>query len=60
MTPPTLFELELPDGRIPMDGKDDATPEENDAWQWENTLLRWRRGDFSRSETPVDVMFEIK
>ncbi|HBJ86552.1 MAG TPA: hypothetical protein DDZ88_22390 [Verrucomicrobiales bacterium] len=55
-----LLDLELPAGRIPTDEKDTATPEQNDAWQWENTRMRWERGDFSRSDTPVNVMFEIK
>lgn len=60
MISPHLLDLELPVGRIPMAGKEVATPEQNDAWQWENTRMRWERGDFSRSDTPVDVMFEIK
>ncbi|MFO1483061.1 MAG: hypothetical protein U1F71_06810 [Verrucomicrobiaceae bacterium] len=60
MIPSSLLEMELPDGLIPLDEKNTATPEENDAWQWENIRLRWERGDFSRSDTPVEVQFEIK
>lgn len=60
MISPHLLDLELPAGCIPTAGKEAATPEQNDAWQWENTRMRWERGDFSRSDTPVNVMFEIK
>ena len=60
MIPPYILELDLPVGVIPAMRDDSATPEQNDAWQWENNRMRWDRGDFSRSDTPVEVMFEIK
>lgn len=60
MISPLLLNLELPVGHIPANERDTATSEQNDAWQWENTRLRWERGDFSRSDTPVNVMFEWK
>ncbi len=36
------------------------TPERTDKWQLENRLLRIARGDFSRSDTPVNVPFVWK
>jgi len=57
--PAYILEMELPDGDIPVLQETVASPEENDAWQMENARLRWERGDYSRSDTPVNVMFEM-
>lgn len=59
MIPAYILEMELPDGDIPVMRDTAASPETNDAWQWENVCQRWERGDFSRSALPVDVMFEM-
>ncbi len=59
MIPPHIFNLELPSGEIPILFDRPVTSEENDQWQLDNNRLRWERGDFSRSDTPVEVMFEM-
>jgi len=58
MLPKHLLDMELPDGVMPEIAEKVSTPEMNDAWHLENHRLRIERGDFSRSETPVDVLFE--
>ena len=54
-----LLELDLPSGVIPAPAPDADSAEATDAWQWENIQLRWQRGDMSRSDTPVNVRFEV-
>lgn len=59
MIPTHILNLALPDGEITEPKNEHiGTPEENDAWHLENMRLRHARGDFSRSDTPVNVMFE--
>jgi hypothetical protein len=60
MIPQHLLEMELPDGNMPHLPEVTVTPEVNDAWHLENLRLRRERGDFKRSETPVNVPFEMK
>lgn len=59
MISPHLLELELPHGTIPAPSADIDSAETTDARQWENTQLRWQRGDMSRSDTPIAVWSEI-
>lgn len=50
----------LPFGSPPEWKDSPSTPEANDQWQLENRLLRIARGDFSRSDTPVNEPFVWK
>jgi hypothetical protein len=57
---PNVLEMELPNGIIPTPRQQIATPEDNDLWHQENHRLRRLRGDFSRSQTPVNVPFVME
>lgn len=57
---PHIPDMELPDGQLPPLPEVQATPEVNDAWHLENHRLRVERGDFERSDTPVEVRFEMR
>lgn len=54
------LDLVLPVGPSPDWEDSPSTPEANDQWQLENHRMRIERGDFSRSERPVDEPFVWK
>jgi hypothetical protein len=58
MMPSNLPDLDLPEGFIPEPSDEVGRFEDNDAWHLENLKMWIARGDYSRSQTPVGVMFD--
>ena len=55
----SLLSLNLPTGEFPSAPVRPTNADITEAWQQENRRLRHERGDFARSDTPVDVPFII-